>query len=189
MRITIVQVNAPDVVDRAEQLVDVYRAMYALPSTSSLGFGQTLREHSGREGFRLCVAQESEGDALVGFGYGFTGQAGQAWRDSLALALDQPIRDQWLTDYFEFAEFGVIPAFQRQGIGGRLHDRLLADLPHPRSVLTVRTNNEPAKQFYRRRGWLILHEGFFSASGRGPYVVMGRTLTRAPREVAIRRPR
>lgn len=180
MHVTIVQFTAQDVVDREEQLVDVYRAMYALPSAASFGFGRTLREHVRREGFRLWVAQGSEGDAPVGFGYGFTGRVGQAWRDSLALALDQPTRDHWLTDYFEFAEFGVIPAFRRQGIGGRLHDRLLADLPHPRSVLTVRTNNEAAKQFYRRRGWLTLHAGFFSASGRGPYIVMGLTLAPTP---------
>jgi ribosomal protein S18 acetylase RimI-like enzyme len=180
MHVTIDQFTIQDVANREEQLVNAYRAMYALPLASSFGFEGTLREHARREGFRLCVAQDPEDDALVGFGYGFTGQAGQAWRDSLALALDQPTRDQWLTDYFELAEFGVIPAFQRQGIGGRLHDRLLADLPHPRSVLTVRANNEAAKQFYRRRGWLTLHEGFFSTSGRGPYIVMGLTLARTP---------
>src|SRR5688500_13700686 len=121
MHVTIIQFTVQDVVDREEQLVDVYRVMYALPSTSSVVVERTLREHARREGCRLCVAQESDGNALVGFGYGFTGEAGQAWRDSLALALDQPTRDQWLTDYFEFAEFGVIPSFQRQGIGGRLH--------------------------------------------------------------------
>ena len=184
MRVTIVRFTVPDAMSRAGQLVDVYRAMYALPPASSRGFEQTLREHARREGFRLCVAQESEGDTLVGFGYGFTGQVGQPWRDSLALALDQATRDQWLSDYFELAELGVIPTFRRQGIGGHLHDRLLAGAPHPRSVLTVRANNEPAKQFYRRRGWLVLHEGFISASGRGPYIVMGSALARTPDEVA-----
>jgi ribosomal protein S18 acetylase RimI-like enzyme len=185
MHVSIVQLTVQDVVDRAEQLTRVFQAVYALPSASSFGFERTLREHARREGFRLCAAQSSEGDALVGFGYGFTGQAGQAWRDSLTLALDLPTRDPWLTDYFELAELGVSPAFQRQGIGGRLHDRLLAGLPHPRSVLTVRTNNEVAKQFYRRRGWLTLHEGFFSASGRGPYIVMGLGLAPTPRDVTI----
>jgi ribosomal protein S18 acetylase RimI-like enzyme len=177
-QIVVVELTVRDVLDRADDLVGVYRTIYALPRAAGLVFERTLHEHALRDGFRLCVAQDPERDALVGFGYGFTGRVGQVWRDSLALALDRLLRDRWLTDYFELAEFGILPDFRRRGIGGRLHDRLLADLPHPRSVLTVRANNAVARRFYRRRRWQILHEGFFSTSGRGPYIVMGHTLAR-----------
>jgi ribosomal protein S18 acetylase RimI-like enzyme len=180
MSVTIVQLSLRDVLARAEELAGVYRDMYELPVESGVGFQQTLAEHARREGFRLCVVRDAERDALVGLAYGFTGQVGQPWRDALALAVDQATRDQWLTDYFELAEIGLVPAFRGRGIGGRLHDRLLADLPHPRSVLTVRAGNDAAKRLYRRRGWLTLNERFYSASGRGPYLVLGLTLAGRP---------
>jgi len=168
--------TAGEVHAKQDAIVQTYLAMYDLPTNTGPRFATMLVEHATRAGFRLCLAIDHEQEQPVGFGYGFTGQPGQAWRDSLAAAMGAELARQWLRDYFEFAEFGVIPAWRQRGVGGRLHDTVLRDLPHRRAVLTVRQSNETARAFYARRGWVALYDGFYALSGRGPYVVMGREL-------------
>ncbi len=155
------------------QLLRAYRQIYGLPLDAGSGFAPMLTEHAQRVGFRLCVAYGAQG-GLVGFGYGFVGQPGQAWRDGLAAALGPTATAYWLSNYFEFAEFGVIPEARRRGVAGRLYDALFSALPFPRGVLTVRESNLPARRFYESRGWQPLHQDFYAPSGRGPYIIMGR---------------
>jgi ribosomal protein S18 acetylase RimI-like enzyme len=150
--------------------------MYDLPLAAGPRFGAMLAEHARREGFRLCLATAQEKGPCIGFSYGFTGQRGQAWRDSLAAAMSDELTEAWLRDYFEFAEFGAIPVYRQRGVGGRLHDAVFRGLPHRRAVLTVRQENAIARAFYERRGWLALHDDFYAPSGRGPYVIMGHEL-------------
>jgi len=57
---------------------------------------------------------------------------------------------------FLFAEIAVTPHAQRQGVGGRLHDRLLTGLPHRRAVLTTMAVESAANRFYAGKGWRML---------------------------------
>ena len=172
-----VSLSAGEIDAWRDELVRTYLAMYDLPRAAGPRFDAMLAEHAAREGFRLCVAMPEEDGLCIGFGYGFTGQPGQAWRDSLAMAMSDELSELWLRGYFEFAEFGVIPAYRQRGVGGRLHDAVFRGLPHRRAVLTVRQGNATARAFYEQRGWLALHDDFYASSGRGPYVMMGRELT------------
>ncbi len=176
MLVSVADLSAQAVAARLDDIVQAYLDMFRLPPAAGPRFAAMLTEHAAREGFRLCAALDDESGQLLGFGYGFTGQPGQAWRDGLAAALSAAAGEAWLTGHFEFAEFGVIPARRRQGIGGRLHDAIFSGLPHRRAALTVRKDQQPARQFYDRRGWVALYRDFFTPSGRGPYVVMGREL-------------
>jgi ribosomal protein S18 acetylase RimI-like enzyme len=153
--------------------------MYRLTPGGEAGFAAILTEHSQREGFRLCAAFDRESTQLVGFGYGFTGGPGQYWRDALAGAMGPEAAEQWLTGHFEFAEFGIVPTMQRRGIGTRVYASLFDGMPHRRAVLTVRTENQPARRFYERNGWEALYRDFFAPEGHGPYIIMGRELSGA----------
>lgn len=177
MMVTIVDLTPIEVSARLVDLQSVYEAMYAMPPGSGDEFGPVLLEHSQREGFRLCAANDQEADHIVGFGYGFTGCPGQPWRDSLAKAIGGKVAGEWLTGHFEFAEFGVVPSMRRRAIGTRLYEALFRGLPHERAILTVREENLPAIGFYNKQGWEIIYQGFFTESGRGPYTLMGKTLT------------
>lgn len=176
MTIDIIRLSPQEVVARLEDLARTYAAIYIPPPGARAGFATMLAGQSEREGFCLYAARDSANGSLIGFGYGFTGQPGQPWRDSLAAVMGDVASELWLTGYFEFAEFGVLPAWRRRGVGGRLHDCLFNHVPHRRAVLTVREGNQPARRFYERRGWLALYHDFFAPSGRGPYIVMGREL-------------
>ena len=179
MTMDVVDLSPGKVAVRLADFVSVYEAMYKLAPGTEAGFATILTEHSQREGFRLCAALDWEGARLVGFGYGFTGWPGQSWRDALAGAMGPEAAARWLTGHFEFAEFGIVPPMQRRGIGTRIYESLFNGLPHGRAILTVRTENQPARRFYELQGWVALYHDFFAPEGHGPYIIMGREFVSA----------
>lgn len=125
-------------------------------------------QHRTRHGFRLVTA--AEGDLLRGFGWGYTGENGQWWSDMVGEALGGRGTD-WVGGHFELVELAVRPDDRGRGLGGALHDALLADLPHSRALL--QTDADPrgsGHRLYRARGWQVL--GDLTAQK----VVMGKLL-------------
>jgi hypothetical protein len=79
----------------------------------------------------------------------------------------------WVGGHFEFVELAVHPVDRGHGTGGRVHDTLLAGLPHQRALLgTADDPTSPAVRMYRSRGWRRL--GKQSPSDQ----VMGKILSR-----------
>ena len=164
-----------DLEDLVGRIASPYRDIYRAAATEAVAFLELVRVHASREGFAGRLAWR--GATLVGFAYGFTGLPGQTWRDEMASHLGPDISMEWLEGYFEFAQFGVVTAERRKGLGSRLHDELLTAVPHHRAVLTVIEENGPARGFYSKRDWQELGTGFVTTGGNGPYVIMGRDLT------------
>lgn len=107
--------------------------------------------HRARADYRLATAYD--GDRLVGFSWGYTGQPGQFWSDFVLDKLGQAVAE-WVGGHFEFVELAVLPNGRRQGVGGRLHDQLLAGLPHKRALLGTEDDpTNPAVRLYLSRGW------------------------------------
>jgi ribosomal protein S18 acetylase RimI-like enzyme len=92
--------------------------------------------------------------------------------------MDPAAAQRWLTDTFELVELAVAPHAQGRGIGSRLHDTLLADLPHQAAVLSTIQSETVALKLYRKRGWTVLLENFFFPGTSKPYIIMGLTLMR-----------
>ncbi len=181
MSVAIVAIPAHALTARLGDIAHAYTAVYAAPEAAGTRFATMLMDHATRDGFTLYAALDQPTGQFVGLAYGFTGLPGQPWRDALAAVTGEALARDWLTGHFEFAEFGIIPARRREGIGGRLHDALFRDVPQRRAVLTVRQGNHAARACYDRRGWAVLHDDFYTLPsynppGRGPYTVMGREL-------------
>lgn len=158
MSVAIVTIPVHALPARLGDLAHVYTAMYALPDTAGTRFAALLTDHATRDGFTLCAALDDPTGQCVGLAYGFTGLPGQPWRDALAAVMGDDMARDWLTGYFEFAKFGIIPARRRAGIGGQLHEALFRDVPQYRAVLNVRQGNHAARALYDRRGWVTLHD-------------------------------
>lgn len=110
--------------------------------------------HRARAGYRLVIARD--GDRPLGFAWGYTGERGQYWPDLVSREVG-PRLDEWLGGHFEFVELAVIPAARRGGVGGRLHDALLAALPHEKALLeTSARDDDPGVRLYASRGWISL---------------------------------
>lgn len=111
-------------------------------------------QHRGRADFRLVTAEI--GGRLVGFSWGYTGERGQWWSDTVHAALGDA-GDGWIGGHFEFVELAVRPEHRGSGIGGALHDALLEGLDHERALL--QTDADPASaghRLYLARGWQVI---------------------------------
>ena len=113
------------------------------PEASRDRLAEILPRHTTRDGFRFVGAFEHT--LLVGFVYGYRGASGQWWHDRVSSALGPDGSTRWLAPgHFEFTELHVRPEHRRRGIGGTLHDALLAGVDAPTAILSTQTDNAAA---------------------------------------------
>jgi ribosomal protein S18 acetylase RimI-like enzyme len=164
-----------DVLGRSRSEIEaLWRRVF--PETTDERFGEILPRHSGRRGLRFLTARADDG-ALVGFAYGYEGEPGQWWHDQVSAVLTEQQREDWLPPgHFEFVELMVDPDREGKGIGGRLHDELLAPLRAPTAVLSTQRSNRRALGFYARRGWEVVLSEIDFGEGYPPFAVLGKRL-------------
>lgn len=161
-----------------EDIVRIYRqafegAPYFKSEAEVTSFRHSLIRHLKLPGFHFLAARDLKTAQIIGFSYGYSGQAGQWWHDIVVKAMDPRTAAVWMVDNFELVELAVLPAYQGHGIGGALHDRLLSEQTHPKAVLSTIQSETTALQLYRKRGWeTLLDELRFPGSNR-VYLIMG----------------
>lgn len=121
---------------------------------------------------RWVVATQGQG-ALAAFAFGFQGGFLPPLRDALILAYGATAAVSWLEDAFQFVELAVLPAYRGRGIGGRLHDALLAPVRSRTAILLTDAGATAALGLYRSRGWELLLDGYVSRISGRPTLVMG----------------
>jgi ribosomal protein S18 acetylase RimI-like enzyme len=165
--------------DLVGEAVDVWASAHGLAAAHATRRefgGERLPRHTARDGFRFVGAFASD-LRLVGFVYGYTGAPGQWWYDKVAAALDEEVAPAWLDPpHFELTEIAVAPAYQGRGVGTRLHDEVLAGLPHRRALLSALAENTRVVAFYEHRGWRILLPELRFEPGRPLFAILGREL-------------
>lgn len=179
MAVEIALVDSRDVVAIEDRIVAAYREVFSRPpyretEQDVARYAERLPRHAAQDGFRGAVA--TEGDRLLGFAYGYLGRPGQWWHDTVRRALDAETAARRLDGAFELVELAVVPAAQGRGLGGRLHDLVLAHAPAPTAVTTTAQHENPAVRFYRRRGWEPFLEDFAFPGARLTYMLLGRDL-------------
>jgi ribosomal protein S18 acetylase RimI-like enzyme len=143
---------------------EVYDAVFGDQPVYAAWRAGVWDRHTARDGFRLARAHD--GERLVGFAYGYTGEHGQWWTDRAAALVDE----EWLGGHFELVSIGVLDAVRGHGIGRVLLQRLTEGLQHERWVLmTTADADDPARHLYARAGWEVIGPGL-----RDGQVVMGR---------------
>jgi ribosomal protein S18 acetylase RimI-like enzyme len=172
------RVEPVDPLPLRDQLREVHRAALGAGALSDEWANERLPRHVSRPDFVFLVARD--GDAIAGFGYGYTGAYGEWWTDRVAQALTSAQRADWLDrPHFEVVELHVRPGVQRRGIGSALLAQLLSRQRHRRAVLTTRSASNSARKFYAKNGWEELAEVDF---GRGypPYIALGKLIRYFP---------
>ena len=163
------------------QLGEVYQAAFNIQKKSEGAerLAEMLEMHRSREGLLCFIAQNDADQRIVGFIYGYTSRPGYWWFDTVSRAMSRTALQIWFEHAFEVVELAVHPSFQGQGIGGRLHDSLLAALP-PNTYTTALLSTDPgetnARHLYNKRGWVPLLEDFYFPGRRTPMVIMGLDL-------------
>jgi ribosomal protein S18 acetylase RimI-like enzyme len=166
-----------------EDTVRIYRrafeqAPYHKSEEEVVGFRQNLSRHLTRPGFHFIAARDPITSQMVGFTYGYSGKTGQWWHDIVEKAMHPRIAALWMVDNFELVELAVLPTYQGRGIGGLLHDRLMAEQTHPRAILSTLQNETAAMRLYRNRGWVTLLNKLRFPSSNRVYSIMGIDLTK-----------
>jgi ribosomal protein S18 acetylase RimI-like enzyme len=122
----------------------------------------------------------STAGALVGFAYGFHGEAGQRWhdlvRDALAERHGRQAASDWMGDAFEVAEVHVHPEHQGHGTGHAMLLRLAAGRPEHTAMLSTMDADTSAHRLYRGVGFADLLPGFIFPGAVLPYTIMGAPL-------------
>ncbi len=165
-----------------EGAIDVYSRAFALPPYSDPGRGEEIRSrmtevHKDRAGFRAFCAC-IPGSDVVGMIYGYHGQPGQWWHDTVLRELERGTAARWLGDSYELVEVAVDPDYQDRGIGAMLIGHLLERVHEETCVLSTRTDSR-AHNLYRRLGFEVITEMVFSPHG-APFYVMGRDMRLSP---------
>lgn len=161
-----------------EGAIAVYGDAFALPPYSDPDRGREVRKrlrdmHSIRSGFRGFVATMENGH-VGGMCYGYHGQRGQWWHDTVRAAIPRSAADHWLADSYELVEIAVAPEYQGLGIGRALIGRLLEGCSEATCVLSTRVDSR-AHVLYERLGFEVVTEMRF-APGGAPFYVMGKPL-------------
>jgi ribosomal protein S18 acetylase RimI-like enzyme len=166
----------------ADEVVGAHRAEIealwrrVFPDTTDERLEEILPRHTTRKAFSFVAARTDDGD-LAGFAYGYEGGPGEWWHDLVAAALRPDRRADWLAPgHFEFVELQVAPERERHGIGGALHDALLAKARGRTAVLSTEVSNDRARGFYARRGWETLVDELAFGEGYPAFVVLGKRL-------------
>jgi len=154
------------------ELREVHRSALGAGALSDEWAATRLPAHAGRRDFIFLVARK--GDEIVGFGYGYTGSAGQWWTDRVERSLTAAQRAEWTEPpHYEIVELHVRPAQQRRGVGSALLAQLLTRQPHDRVLLSTQAGSRRARGFYAKNGWAELGSVDFGA-GYPPYIVLGK---------------
>lgn len=161
-----------------EGAMAVYGEAFARPPYSDLDRGAEIRlrlrdTHARRRGFRLLAATEHP-ERVVGMAYGYHGEPGQWWHDTVVKRVTPEVAADWFGDSYELVELAVHPDFQCRGIGTALVEDLLRGRPERTCVLSTRTDSE-AHRLYSRLGFEHIIEMTFTAGG-WPFYVMGKRL-------------
>jgi ribosomal protein S18 acetylase RimI-like enzyme len=174
----LVRWEGEDLLRRLDDVIAVYGAAMGY----SVQLLQTRRGyiagHTRRPDFQ-AVATLDDDDALLGFGYGYTGSPGQWWHDQVRSALKRDTRKQWLTDCFELVELHVRPDVQGQKIGGRQLYALLTSAGQQTALLSTPEADEAtsrAWRLYRRFGFVDVLRHFHFPGDDRPFAVLGRHL-------------
>lgn len=157
-----------------DQLRDVHRTALGAGALSDEWARERLPSHIERSDFVFLVARD--GDMVLGFTYGYTGEYGQWWTERVASALTDAQRAEWLDPpHYEVVELHVRPAWQRSGVGSALLAQLLSRQPHDRALLSTQAGSRKARGFYAKNGWAELAHVDFGP-GYPPYLVLGKRL-------------
>ena len=175
--------SAAETLAARDAICAVYGAAFAAPPymrgpAATAAFADTLTRHVERHTFRCWVARDAVTGAILGFAYGYRSAPGHWWHDLVARALGAEASRRWLAAAFELVELALWPGYQGQGIGGRLHDALLAEVPEQVAVLSTRQEETAALALYRKRGWIDLRRDFHFSGAPAPWLIMGLDLAR-----------
>jgi GNAT superfamily N-acetyltransferase len=166
--------ETPEVLLRADEIARIFQRAF--------GYSDERRDHFRDTRLAYLPLYDGvltfgafDGDALVGFVYGFDYQPEHWWPKQVGPALEAAGHADWTVDTFELNELEILPEHQGRGIGTALMNELLGRTTHRHTLLSTTADPaDRAKVLYRRLGFVDLVRGFRYAGVSEPANIMGR---------------
>lgn len=176
MTVEIRSVSLAELPSYYNAIVDIYDSVFTLPpynerQTIVRQFARVLPQQMQRPNTKMQLA--FDGQRPIGMAYGSTCTAEQWFHAVVTDGMSSAMSQLWFEDAFEIIELALLPDYHGQGIGGQLHDTLLADLPHKTAVLSTINAETPARHLYRKRGWQSIRENFVFPNIDREYLILG----------------
>lgn len=146
-----------------EELVQVYARVYDTPPYigdpffSVASFRERLEAAFDSEGFETVTARRD--GQIIGYVHGATLLADKPWWVSLGDR--RPSQLQSLANagqIFWLRELMVLPEYQNQGLGRKIHDTVITGRAESATTLTCIIDNQPAHDAYIRWGYTVMGE-------------------------------
>lgn len=146
-----------------DELVEVYARVYDTPPYvgdpffSVASFRERLEAAFASEGFETVTARRD--GQIIGYVHGATLAADKPWWTSLDGRRPGQLRA--LADagqVFWLRELMVLPEFQNQGLGRKIHDTVITGRAESATTLTCIIDNQPARDAYLRWGYTVMGE-------------------------------
>ncbi len=164
--------------DDLQPIVAAWANAFADPPNGPRPAGELLRQlyrHMTYPRFAGLVARSPGTRQVLGLAYGYSNEPGQWWRDCVARALG-PGAATMLDDSFCLTELGVIIPARRHGIAEGLVDALASCQPHPRMLLSTRSDNDGGLRFYYATGWRTVLRAMSFGWNFPPYDILERSV-------------
>jgi GNAT superfamily N-acetyltransferase len=154
------------------ELFEVAQRVYARtwPEDDADEIRASFEEYAGYRDFIGLLAY-LDGEP-VGVSYGAAMYPGVPYHDQLAMLLGTDHAALQAT--WRLVELAVVPEAQGRGVGGRLHDALLAAQPYPRALIATAVSNERARDMYLRRGWSVIAPALHLPGKREAHIIFAR---------------
>ena len=176
---TIRALETSEVLRRADEIAGVFQRAFGYSDERRDHFRDTRLAYLPLYDGALTLGA-FEGEALVGFVYGFDYQPGHWWPQQVGPALERAGHGEWTEDAFELNELEVLPEHQGRGLGTALMRELLGRAAHRHTLLSTTADPaDRAKVLYRRLGFVDLVPGFRYAGVTERANIMGRRRQRS----------
>jgi GNAT superfamily N-acetyltransferase len=140
---------------QADDVQALHAEVYAGPPSARLEddarFADRFLVWRRQPGFAL--AQARHGDFLVGYAAGMPLRPSTSWWRELTAPAPEDLTAEHPGRTFALTELLVRGSWRRQGIGGELHDLILAGRSEERATLTVLPAAAAAQAAFRSWGW------------------------------------
>lgn len=177
---TIEQWSPATIAPHQDVIQRIYAAAFQTTAVQTQQFRKNLAQHRQRRDFRFITACDSQTGEPHGFAYGYAGEPDQWYHDLLTNTLEPRLVEQWVRGAYEVVELAVLPGYQGQGLGKRLHDALLAELPYRTAILSTQADNQVALGLYQGRGWQIFQPRYLFPNTPIPFSLLGLHLPYTP---------
>ncbi|MEV3898074.1 GNAT family N-acetyltransferase [Streptomyces anulatus] len=146
-----------------DEMVEVYARVYDKPPYtgdpffSVASFRERLEAAFGSDGFETVTARRD--GQIVGYVHGATLPADKPWW--ISLGARRPAQLRTLADVrqvFWLRELMVLPEYQNQGLGRKIHDTVISGRAESATTLTCIIDNQPAHDAYLRWGYTVMGE-------------------------------